>query len=290
MLWSMPDLGTVLTAVVTPFDDNGAVDAAAFARVVDHVLTTGSDGIVVAGTTGEASTMTDEEHLGVVELAVGQRAPGTTVIAGTGSNDTRHACHLTAKATELGVDAVLVVNPYYNRPSRRGLIRHYEEVARATDLPIVLYNIPQRTGSDMPNELLAELADRIPNIVAVKQANNDNLEMIDGLDLYAGNDEIFGRVLDLGGSGGILTASHVVGDAFRRMVDEPDSRAEIQESLLPLFEVLAIAPAAASNKAALNLLGLPGGHVRLPYVDLEADEIAPIRQQLVAHGVLQAAA
>lgn len=286
----MADLGTVLTAIVTPFDGEGAVDHGAFLRIVEHVLNSGSDGIVVAGTTGEASTMTDDEHLGVIEVAVNERPADATVIAGTGSNDTRHACHLTERATELGVDAVLVVNPYYNRPSRAGLIRHYEEVARATDRPILLYNIPQRTGSDMPNDLLAELAQRIPNVVGVKQANNDNLEMIDGLELYAGNDDIFARVLDLGGSGGILTASHVVGEAFRRMVDQPDQRQEIHESLGSLFDALAIAPAAASNKAALNLMGLPGGHVRLPYVDLDPSEIAVIRAQLEARGLVQVAA
>lgn len=287
MLFAMPDLGTVLTAVVTPFDESGAVDESAFVRIVDHVIASGSDGIVVAGTTGEASTMSDEEHLGVIELAVRERPAGSSVIAGTGSNDTRHACHLTERASALGVDAVLVVNPYYNRPSRSGLIRHYEEVAKSTDLPIILYNIPQRTGSDMPNELLAELAARIPNVVGVKQANNDNLAMIEGLELYAGNDDIFARVLDLGGAGGILTASHVVGSEFRRMADEPEARQSINDSLSPLFDALAIAPAAASNKAALNLLGLPGGHVRLPYVDLNEQEIAVIRTQLEARGLLE---
>lgn len=282
----MPDLGTVITAIVTPFDGDGAVDESAFIELMRHLAANGSDGIAVAGTTGEASTMTDDEHLRVIELAVAERPAGLKVIAGTGSNDTRHACHLTERAGALGVDAVLVVNPYYNRPPRRGIIRHYEEVGRATDRPIVLYNIPQRTGSDMPNDLLAELAQRIDNVVGVKQANNDNLAMIDGLQLYAGNDDIFARVLDLGGSGGILTSSHVVGPDFRRMADDPDQRASIDQSLQPVFEALAILPAAASNKAALNLLGLPAGHVRLPYVDADESEIATIREMLRGHGLL----
>jgi 4-hydroxy-tetrahydrodipicolinate synthase len=280
----MPDLGTVITAIVTPFDAEGAVDEPAFVEILKHLHATGSDGVVVAGTTGEASTMTDEEHLRVVELALEARPDGFTVIAGTGSNDTRHACHLTERATELGVDATLAVNPYYNRPPRRGIIRHYEEVSAATDRPILLYNIPQRTGSDMPNDLLAELAQRLENVVGVKQANNDNLEMIDGLQLYAGNDEVFARVLDLGGSGGILTASHVAGEEFRRMADESDQRQAIHESLLPLFDALSVAPAAASNKAALKLLGLPGGHVRLPYVDLDESETETVRAGLKAVG------
>lgn len=286
----MPELGTILTAIVTPFGEDGSVDEAAFATILGHLADHGSDGVVVAGTTGEASTLDDDEHLRVIELAVETAPEGFTVIAGTGSNDTRHACHLTARASELGVDGLLVVNPYYNRPPRRGIVRHYEEVCRATDLPVVLYNIPQRTGSDMPNDLLAELAQRIENVVAVKQANNDNLAPIDGLELYAGNDDIFARVLDMGGAGGILTASHVAGGWFRRMVDEPENRSEIDESLRDLFAALAIAPAAASNKAALRLLGLPGGHVRLPYVDLDEDETARISGALDALGLIGAGA
>jgi 4-hydroxy-tetrahydrodipicolinate synthase len=288
MLHAMPELGQVLTAMVTPFAADGAVDEAAFVEILGHLAATGSDGVVVAGTTGEASTLDDEEHLRAIELAVQEAPQGFTVIAGTGSNDTRHACHLTEKASDLGIDAVLVVNPYYNRPPRRGIVRHYEEVGRATDLPIVLYNIPQRTGSDMPNDLLGELAQRIDNVVAVKQANNDNLAPIDGLQLYAGNDDIFARVLDLGGVGGILTASHVAGRDFKRMVDEPESRAAVNDSLQGLFTALAIAPAAASNKAALRLLGLPGGHVRLPYVDLDEEELATIAAALKAHGLIGA--
>src|ERR1044072_5559501 len=174
-----------------------------------HLRANGSDGFVVRGTTGEASTLSDEEHLGVIELAVNERPEGATIVAGVGSNDTRHALELTARACELGPDALLSVNPYYNRPGRRGIVAHYREVSRAADRPIVLYNTPQRTGSDMPNDLLAELA-QLDHVEGVKQANNDNLALVDGLELYAGNDEILARVLDLGGAGGILTASHIV--------------------------------------------------------------------------------
>lgn len=290
ILVAMSELGTVITAIVTPFRADGSVDESAFVQLIGYLRENGSDGIVVAGTTGEASTLSDEEHLRVIELAVSERTTGFTVIAGTGSNDTRHACHLTESATALGVDAVLSVNPYYNRPPRRGIVRHYEEIAKATDLPILLYNIPQRTGSDMPNDLLAELAQRIENVVGVKQANNDNLEMIEGLDLYAGNDDIFARVLDMGGAGGILTASHVAGGHFRRIADEPENRQEIHESLLPLLDALGVAPAATSNKAALRLLGQPGGHVRLPYVDADESETATIRVALEALGLIGSAA
>jgi 4-hydroxy-tetrahydrodipicolinate synthase len=281
----MPDFGTVLTAVVTPFDDQGAVDEAAFVRILEHLAANGSDGVVVTGTTGEASTLTDEEHIGVVALAAKERPDNFTVIAGTGSNDTHHAAELTRKASELEIDGILSVTPYYNRPPRRGIIRHFEEVAKSTDLPIIVYNIPARTGTDMPNDLLAELAE-IDNIIGVKQSNDDNLAMVEGLQLYAGNDDVFAKVLDLGGSGGILTASHVVGPDFKRMADEPENRDEIHASLIPVFDTLAIAPAATACKAALNLIGLPGGHVRLPYVDADENETATIREMLEQRGLV----
>jgi 4-hydroxy-tetrahydrodipicolinate synthase len=281
----VPALGAILTAIVTPFDSDGNVDEQVFVALMAHLYDNGSDGFVVCGTTGEASTLTDEEHLGVIGLAVSERPDGATIVAGVGSNDTRHAVHLTASACELGVDGLLSVNPYYNRPNRRGILAHYREVSRAADRPVVLYNIPQRTGSDMSNDLLAELA-QLDHIEAVKQANNDNLALVDGLDLYAGNDEILARVLDLGGAGGILTASHIVGPEMRRMVDEPDERAAIHESLLAVFEAMAVAPAAVSNKAALNLLGHGVGKPRLPYVEADEHETATIRAMLQDRGLL----
>ena len=158
------NLGSVLTAMVTPFDAGGNVDEDAAVALMHHLVEHGSDGLVICGTTGEASTLDDEEHLGMIRLAVQEMRDECTIVAGVGSNDTRHAIQLTERATEIGPDALLSVNPYYNRPSRRGIVRHYEEICRATDLPILLYNIPQRTGSDMPNDLLAELA-QLDNIV-----------------------------------------------------------------------------------------------------------------------------
>jgi 4-hydroxy-tetrahydrodipicolinate synthase len=282
-------LGPILTAIVTPFDDDGAVDEQAFVSLMHHLAGNGSDGFVVCGTTGEAPTLDDGEHLRVVELAVAERPPGTAIVAGVGSNDTRHAVHLTARACELGADALLSVNPYYNRPNRRGIVAHYSEVSRAADRPIVLYNIPQRTGSDMPNDLLAELA-QLDHVEAVKQANNDNLAPVDGLRIYAGNDEILAAVLDMGEAGGILVASHVVGPEMRRMVDEPGERAAIHESLLPVFAALSVAPAAVSTKAALNLLGHDVGVPRLPYVEADEHELATIREMLARRGLVGATA
>jgi 4-hydroxy-tetrahydrodipicolinate synthase len=282
-------LGAILTAIVTPFDEELRVDEEAFVALLHHLAARGSDGVVVAGTTGEASTLDVDEHLALVELAVRERPPGMTIVAGAGSNDTRHAVKMTERVCELGADAVLSVTPYYNRPNRRGLVRHYEEISRAGDRPIVLYNIPQRTGTDMPNDLLAELA-QLEHVDAVKQANSANLALIDGLELYTGNDEDLARTLDLGGVGGILVASHIVGPEMRRMVDEPGERAAIQERLLGVYAALSVGPLAMTTKAALTLLGLPGGRLRLPYVEADESEVATIRETLRAHGLVEARA
>jgi 4-hydroxy-tetrahydrodipicolinate synthase len=281
------ELGAILVPMVTPFDPSGRVDEESAVRLMHHLLDHGADGLVICGTTGEAATMSDEEQLGLIGLAVEEVGSSSTIVAGVGSNNTAHAVHLTEKATALGADAMLSVNPYYNRPSRRGIIRHYEEVDRATDKPIVLYNIPQRTGSDMPNDLLAELA-QIEHVAAVKQSNASNLAKIDGLEVYAGNDDLFADVLDLGEAGGILVAAHLFGDEFRRMVDEPDRRREIDDSLKDVYQDLAVAPLACSTKAALNLLGLEVGGPRLPYVELDERELGVVRGMLERHGLLQA--
>lgn len=281
-------LGTVLTAIVTPFDADLRVDEESFVALHAHLCAHGSDGIVAAGTTGEASTLSDREHLRLVELAVANRPPGTTVLAGTGSNDTRHAVEMTQRATELGVDGILSVTPYYNKPNRRGMVAHFREVAGATDKPIVLYNIPSRTAIDMPNDLLAELA-QIEHIDYVKQANNANLAAVDGLGLYAGNDEIFARTLDLGGEGGILVASQVVGDEMRAMVDEPARRAQIDAALRPVYEALSVTTNPIGIKAALNLLGHRVGGLRLPLVEADEHEATVVRVALERHGLLAVA-
>jgi 4-hydroxy-tetrahydrodipicolinate synthase len=283
----MATLGTLLTAMITPFHDDGNVDEAAFVRVLHHVCEHGSDGVVVAGSTGEAATLTDDELLRVIELAVAEIPAGKTVIAGTGSNDTRHAVELTEKATALGVDATLSVTPYYNRPDRRGLIAHYGEVARATDKPVLLYNIPSRTGLDIPNDLLAELG-QIDGIEGVKQANDASLAPIDGLDLYAGNDNDFARTLDMGGAGGILFASHVVGDEMRRLVDEPHRRTQLDAALRDIYEATSWHNPIPIKKAC-ELIGLCGPRLRLPLVEADAERTARVREALEAHGALTAA-
>jgi 4-hydroxy-tetrahydrodipicolinate synthase len=283
-------LGTVITAIVTPFHEDGSLDEETFVALLHHLADHGSDGFVVCGTTGEAPTLSDEEHLRVIELAVQERPGDVPIIAGTGSNDTRHAVHMTERATQLGVDATLSVTPYYNRPNRRGIKAHYEEIARATDKPIVLYNIPGRTATNMPPDLLAELA-QLPNISAVKQANGDELGPVDGLEVYAGDDGNFARCLDFGGAGGILVASHIVGDEMRRMVDEPENRAEIDASLRDVYETLFMTASPTCTKAALTMLGLiPGEHLRLPMVPADDSERAAVRSMLERHGLLETAA
>jgi 4-hydroxy-tetrahydrodipicolinate synthase len=283
------NFGAILTAMVTPFDDRGRLDEDAAVALMHHLTAHGSEGVVVCGTTGEAVTMTDDEQAALIGVAVQELRSKATVIAGVGSNDTRHAVELTERATDLGADALLSVNPYYNRPSRRGIVAHYKEVVRATDLPILVYNIPQRTGSDMPNDLLAELG-QLDHICGVKQANPANLAKIDGMMIYAGNDDMLVDVLDLGEPGGVLTGSHVFGDEMRRVVDEPEHRHEIDASLKDTYRDLAIAPAACSLKAALAMIGMPVGAPRLPYVELDDAELAVVRAMLERHGLLSVAA
>ena len=264
------------------------VNEEAFVALMHHLGENGSDGFVVAGTTGEASTMSEQEQLGLIELALAERPAGKTIIAGTGTNDTAQAVHLTERATELGADALLSVTPYYNRPSRLGLTRHYEAVAAATDKPVLLYNVPARTGTNMDFDLLAELA-QIEHVEGVKQANPDELQLIDGLDLYAGDDATFARTLDIGGAGGVLVASQVVGNEMRRMVDEPEHRAEIDASLRDLYDVLFLTANPTCTKAALNLLGHNVGGLRLPLVEATTEEIEAVRLVLERHGLLASA-
>jgi 4-hydroxy-tetrahydrodipicolinate synthase len=284
----MSELGAVLTAIVTPFDERLRVNEESFVALMRHLADNGSDGFVVAGTTGEASTMTDEEQLGLIGLAVSERPAGKTIVAGTGTNDTRQAVRLTERAGELGADAILSVTPYYNKPSRRGLVRHYEAVAQATDKPVLLYNIPSRTATNMPPDLLAELA-QIPNVTGVKQSNQEELQPIDGLELFAGDDANFLRTLEIGGAGVISVASHLVGNELRRMVDEPERRAEIDASLRDVYETLFLTSNPTCTKAALNLLGHEAGGLRLPLVEASDEETAAVRAMLERHGLLAGA-
>ena len=282
-------IGGVLTAMVTPFAADGTVDEAGAVRLMRHLIENGSDGLVLAGTTGEGATLSDAEKERLWELAVQEVGDESYLVAGSGSNDTAHSVHLTRRAAEIGMDAALVVTPYYNKPNRRGLVAHFTAVSEsAPELPIILYNIPSRCVVDMDNELLAELASSIPNVQAVKQARYEGLAPIVGLDLLAGNDDVLAKVMDLGGTGGILVSSHLVGREMRRMIDEPDARHELHESLADLFRTMFITSSPTPVKAALNMLGLPAGGLRLPMVEASEEEKAAIRGALERHGLLSA--
>jgi 4-hydroxy-tetrahydrodipicolinate synthase len=276
----------LLTAMVTPFHADGRVNEDASVAIARHLLANGSHGLVVAGTTGEAATLTDDEQVRLVELIVQEAGADGAIVAGAGSNDTRHAISLTQRVIAAGAEAVLSVTPYYNKPNRRGIVRHFEEVARAAEgTPVLLYNIPGRTAVNMGPDLLAELA-QIDGIVGVKQANSGELQLIDGMAVLAGNDDIYAACLDMGGAGGICVASHIVGPEMRRMYDEPEHRAEIDASLRDVYETLFITASPTPVKAALNLLGHDAGSLRLPMVEADEAETAAVRAMLERHGLL----
>ncbi len=289
-----PVLGAVLTAVVTPFDASGAVDELAYRSLVQFLLAHGSEGIVVAGTTGEASTLSDPERIALFRATVEECDGQGTVVAGTGTNDTAHSVHLTEIAQDLGVDAALVVTPYYNRPPAEGIRQHVAAIA-AVGLPVVLYNIPGRTGTNMPPALIADLA-RIPGVVALKQANPDLGEtqrVADETELaiYAGNDDMLMPVLEMGGAGVISVASHLVGAQMQQMVaavNAGDVKAAqaIDRSLAPLWSGLFETTNPILIKAALDILGIiPGDVLRLPLVQATPDERVALAALLESQGI-----
>jgi 4-hydroxy-tetrahydrodipicolinate synthase len=290
----MATISGVITAMVTPFTEEGALDLEGARRLARHLVDNGSHGIVVAGTTGESPTLSDDEKLellGAVKDEVGDRA---TIVCGTGSNDTRHSVELTRRACRLGADAVLVVTPYYSKPNRAGLRAHFGAVASAAgDTPVILYNIPSRCVINLPPEFLAELAAELDNVVAVKQANDDELGPVEGMDVLAGNDNVFLRTLEFGGAGGILVASHLVGPQMREMWDAAQGgdmkRArEIDAGLQPVYEALGVTTNPIPVKAALEMLGLDSGRLRLPMVPADDEQRATVRAALESAGVLAA--
>jgi 4-hydroxy-tetrahydrodipicolinate synthase len=291
----MATISGVITAMVTPFDDDGRLDADGARRLARHLADHGSHGLVLAGTTGESPTLADDEKLELLRAVRSELGEELMLICGTGSNDTRHSAELTRRAVEAGADAVLVVTPYYNKPNRAGLRAHFEVVAEAAgDTPVVLYNIPSRCVINLPPDLLADLA-RIDNVVAVKQANNDELGPIEGLDVLAGNDEIFLRCLELGGTGGILVASHLVGPQMREVYDaatagELDRAREIEAGLHEMYEALTVTSNPTPVKAGLEMVGVIGGRLRLPMVEADEQQRAAVRATLERQGLLATSA
>jgi 4-hydroxy-tetrahydrodipicolinate synthase len=292
-------LGELLTAMVTPFQSDGSVNFPSARRLAHHLIETGSDGIVVCGTTGEGPTVNDREKLDLMDAIADEVGGSGCVVANTGTYDTHHSVALTRAALETGVDAFLAVTPYYNKPPRAGIVAHFAAIAEAADgHPVIIYNIPQRVVVNLEPDLLAELG-RIPNVVAVKQATADldqarRILADTDLVLYAGNDDLLCPFLELGGKGGVCVASHVVGAQMRRMIelarsgDMAQARAQ-DDALHDLYAALAVTTNPIPIKAALNLLGHDVGGLRLPLVEADAAQTATVAAALAAAGVQPAA-
>ncbi|HJU37716.1 MAG TPA: 4-hydroxy-tetrahydrodipicolinate synthase [Gaiellaceae bacterium] len=291
-------LGEVITAMVTPFRADGAVDFERFRELATFLVDNGSGGLVVCGTTGESPTLSDEEKLGLFRAAVEAVGDRATVIAGTGTYDTAHSARLTREATEVGVDGILVVTPYYNKPPQRAIVRHFEEIAGATHLPVVAYNIPSRVVVNIESGTIARLAE-IENVVAVKQAlgDPDQARFIAAetrLDLYSGDDPNTLAFLELGGVGVVSVTAHLWGPQIAEMIrlhregDLAGARA-MHEELQPSYDLLRIQVNPIPIKAALNLTGHEVGGHRLPMVEPDEAELAQVRSCLERSGLLAAA-
>jgi 4-hydroxy-tetrahydrodipicolinate synthase len=290
-------LGEVLTAMVTPFKADGSLDVEKFRELAVFLVDHGSDGVVVSGTTGESPTLSDDEKLELFAAAVDAVGDRATVVAGTGTYDTRHSAHLTERANELGVDAFLVVTPYYSKPPQRAIVRHFEEIAARTEKPLVVYNIPSRVVINIEPETLEQLAG-IENVRAVKQANGDldQARRIPGmgLDLYAGDDNLIFPFLELGGVGGVCVHTHIWGPQTKEMVrlykdGDVDGARRLNDEMAPAFDLLKVTTNPIGIKTALNLLGHDLGGFRLPMVEASDDEIERLRACLERAGDLSAA-
>lgn len=280
--------------MVTPFDEAGEVDLGGCRRVARHLLDSGSDALVVAGTTGESPTLTDEEKLTVLAAVREEVGSEVQLIFGSGSNDTRHSAALTGAGDEGGADAFLIVTPYYNRPNPAGIRAHFEAVAAATSKPIVIYNIPSRCVVNIPPQELAALAASIENVIAVKQANDAELGPIEGLEVLAGNDVGLLPSLLSGGTGGILVASHLVGTQVREICDaagagDEDRARQLDEELSPLYEMIGLTTNPIPVKTALEMLGICSARMRLPMVPADDDERTRIRAVLDRYQLAAAA-
>jgi 4-hydroxy-tetrahydrodipicolinate synthase len=275
--------GRVSTAMVTPFDKKGHIDFAKTTQLVNYLIENGTDSLVVAGTTGESPTLSKEEKLALFTHVVKVADKRVPVIAGTGSNNTYASVELTTKAEKLGVDAIMVVAPYYNKPNQEGLFQHFKAVAEATSLPVMLYNIPSRSAVNILPETIIRLSE-IDNIVAVKEASGDLNAMTqimantpDHFHLYSGDDGMTLPVLSIGGAGVVSVASHVIGKEMQQMVGaflqgEHETAAKMHQQLLPIMQGLFTAPSPTPVKTALQLKGLDVGSVRLPLVPLTQQE------------------
>lgn len=291
-------LGEVLTAIVTPFREDGSVDLEAFRSLCGFLLDNGSDGLVVTGTTGEAPTLSDEERLVLYEVAVDAVGDRGTIVAGTGTYSTAHSIHLTERAHEIGVDGFLVVTPYYNKPPQRGIVAHVEAIAAVTDRPVVFYDIPSRVVVDAEPATISRLAE-IENVRAVKQAK-PSIEaarnvVASGLDLYAGDDDLILPFLEVGGVGGICVHTHIVGPKVKELIAsyraaDVERAHALEEELRPAIDILRVQTNPIAIKRALQLLGHEVGGLRLPLVEADEAETSQIRDCLEQLGLVGALA
>ncbi|MDQ3953294.1 MAG: 4-hydroxy-tetrahydrodipicolinate synthase [Actinomycetota bacterium] len=294
--------GQVITAMVTPFASDGSLDAKAARRLAGHLVDHGSEGLVVCGTTGESPTLSDAEKLEMFEAVLGEVGDRATVIAGTGSYDTRETIELTRRACELGVDAILVVTPYYSKPPQNGLLAHFRAVADASDKPLMLYDIPGRTGRRIERPTMVELAAH-EAIVAVKDAVGDATETAalradldaaghDGFEIYSGDDPLVLPHLAAGAVGIVSVCSHLIGPRLKEMfVHWNEGRTErarsIYLALLPFMRtIMTLTASPIPVKTAVNMLGLEAGDPRLPLVPATPQETAAIRAALEGQGLL----
>lgn len=285
------NFGQVLTAMVTPFDQHGEVDVNAVKNLVNHLIANGTDGLVIAGTTGESPTLTTEEKIELFKVVVAVADGRVPVIAGTGSNNTRASIALTKMAEETGVDGIMLVTPYYNKPSQEGLFQHFKAIAEAASLPVMLYNIPGRSVVNMSVETIVRLS-QVDNIVAIKEASGNLEAMAEIIErtaedflLFSGDDALTIPVLSIGGAGVISVASHIIGNEMQEMINRFKSgdiqgAASLHRRLLPVMKALFAAPNPAPVKAALHMTGIPVGSVRLPLVALSAEEEKNLRNIL----------
>lgn len=294
----MKDFGRVLTAMVTPFDAEMRVDYEEVASLAHRLLENGSDGLVILGTTGESPTLTHEEKLKLCATVVETVGGKGTVIAGVGTNSTAATVELAKEIEKTGVDGIMVVAPYYNKPSQEGLYRHFRAVAEATQLPVMIYNIPGRTGVNVLPETLARLAKDVPNVVAVKEASGDINQIGElrrvappKLMIYSGDDALTLPVLAIGGVGVVSVASHLVGKQIREMIDlflagKVREAAALHLRLLPFFRAMFVTTNPVPVKTALNLVGVKVGGVRLPLCEAGAKEVEVIKSALREVGLL----
>lgn len=292
----MPTLGNVVTAMATPFTGDGGLDLDGAQELADHLVTHGTETVLVCGTTGESPTLSEDEQsdlLGAVIDAVGDRGQ---VMMGTGSNSTAETVARTEEATTAGADAILLVTPYYNKPDQRGLLEHFETAAGATDRPVLLYDIPGRTGREIAADTLVELHRRVENVIGVKDAVLDlekTAEVIakadEGFEVYSGQDSLNLPILAVGGVGFVSVAAHVVGpelaDLAASFASDPVKAREIHLRLMPFFQALFLDPNPAPLKAIMNELGLPAGPVRPPLAGAREETLTALREALDAAGI-----